>query len=110
MIVTTSTHQRRGQVTQVNRLAIEKIGGRECVVNDVALREGVGLVRMVTRELMAGDENRLIQWLFYDHTRLKELAPVVETVLKTLILDTSQAGQGKDPAKIDTQMPHVSNQ
>lgn len=79
-----------GDATQINRLEIGKVGGRECIVHDVTLRGGR---RMLTYEFPSGSEEVTVQWLFRDAASFVQLKPDVDGVLKTLSFDGNQKKQ-----------------
>jgi hypothetical protein len=72
-----------GDATQINRLEMGKVGGRDCVVHDVTLRGGG---QMLTYQFVSGPEQVEVQWLFRDAARFRQLKPAVDSVLQTLLL------------------------
>jgi len=70
-----------GKATKINRHALGKIAGRDCVVSDVSMRDGS---RMLTYAFVSVSEKVELQWLFIDPSRFAQLQPAVDGVLKSL--------------------------
>ena len=80
-----------GDATNINRLAVDKIGSLSCIVHDVTLRAGG---RALDYNFISGSENFQFLWVFPDGSRFAEFKPAIDGILHTISIGAKQTSGG----------------